>query len=608
LARLLGYARPWSGRIRLAALCSVANKLLDLAPPLLIGMAVDTVVQGPDAWLAGFGDRREQLVVLSLATVVIWVLESAFEYAHQRLWRGVAQDVEHALRMDAFGHVQRLDLSFFEERTTGGLLSALGEDVNQLERFLDRGANDLVQLGTTVLAIGGYFFWVAPDAAWLAALPMPFILWGSLRYQRWLEPRYAAVRARAGELASDLGGTLAGISTVQAFRAEKEEAARIERASVAYADANRRAIRVSAAFVPLIRMLVLAGFVAILVQAGFATIDGHMEVGIYTTLLFLTQRLLWPLTRLGETLDLYQRGMASAARLFSLLDVVPRVRSGSTVLAPDAVRGEVRFEDVRFGYPGRGEILRGLDLALPAGETIAVVGTTGAGKTTLVKLLLRHYDVEGGRITLDGHDVRTLELDSLRGAMAVVSQDVFVLEGSVAQNIALGRRGATRADLEAAARAAEADGFVQALPQGYDTAVGERGQKLSGGQRQRLAIARAMLANPRVLILDEATASVDNETEAAIQRSLARVGRGRTVLVIAHRLSTVRHAHRIHVLHEGRVVESGRHEELVALGGAYSALWRVQTGEANLDVGDLSGDGPMREGPTGTRARKGAVR
>jgi ATP-binding cassette, subfamily B, bacterial len=296
---------------------------------------------------------------------------------------------------------------------------------------------------------------------------------------------------------------------------------------------------------------------------------------------YMTQRLLWPLTRLGETFDLYQRAMASTRRILDLLAVQPAITPGAATL-PATGRGEVRFDAVDFSYSADAmPVLRGFHLHVPAGETHAIVGSTGAGKSTVVKLLLRLYEPTAGTVRLDGVDVRDLTFGSLRGAMGYVGQDVFLFQGSVRENVAYGRPDAPLEEVVAAARLAEADEFVRELPRGYDTVVGERGQKLSGGQRQRLSIARAILRDPRILVLDEATSAVDNETEAAIQRSLEAVGRDRTVVVIAHRLSTVRHADRIHVLEAGRVVESGTHDELVAGGGLYAALWRVQTGEAD---------------------------
>ncbi len=294
----------------------------------------------------------------------------------------------------------------------------------------------------------------------------------------------------------------------------------------------------------------------------------------------MTQRLLWPLTRLGETLDLYQRAMASCRRIFGLLEVEPSIQPGTRELALP-VRGAVRFDDVRFDYGvgAAGEVLQGFDLDIAAGETHAIVGATGAGKSTIVKLLLRLYEPTAGSISIDEVPIDELAFGSLRGSIGFVSQDVFLFQGTVRENLTYGRPDASDDDVVQAAMLAEAHAFILTLPDGYDTIVGERGQKLSGGQRQRLTIARAILRDPAILVLDEATSAVDNETEAAIQRSLARVSADRTTIVIAHRLSTVRHAHRIHVLEAGRVIEAGTHEELVDHGSLYAALWRVQTGD-----------------------------
>ena len=560
---------------------SVLNKIFDLAPPLLIGVAVDTVVERQDSLLASFGvaDLRDQLLVLAAATAVIWILESVFEYLFQLGWRNLAQTVQHELRMDAYAHVQGLEQAYFEDRSTGGLLSVLNDDVNQLERFLDRGANEILQVVTTVLVISGAFFVVAPDIAWFAMAPIPIILWGTLKFQRLLEPRYAAVREQVGNLNASLGNNLSGIATIKAFTAERREIERIAADSQVYSERNRDAIRLSSLFVPLIRMAILVGFTFILVLGGLRVLQGDLAVGVYSVGVFIVQRLLWPLTRLGETFDLYQRAMASTRRVLDLLAVQPAITDGASALHRP-VHGALRFDNVRFSYASGGEVLRGLDLDVPAGSNTAIVGATGAGKSTLVKLLLRLYDPQVGAVCLDGTDIRDLHLDDLRGAFGLVSQDVFLFHGTVRENIAYGRADAAHEQVVEAAMVAEAHDFIMALPHGYDTVVGERGQKLSGGQRQRVSIARAVLADPPVLVLDEATSSVDNETEAAIQRSLASIGKHRTMVMIAHRLSTVRHADRIHVLEAGRVTEAGTHEELVALNGLYSALWRVQTGEA----------------------------
>jgi len=582
LRRLWQHADGFRRRIVTASVFSIANKLFDLAPPFLIGAAVDIVVRGEDSMLAtvfSVTSPRSQVLVLGLVTALVWVLESIFEYLYQVAWRGLAQDLQRELRVETYDHVQRLELGWFEDSSTGGLLSILNDDVNQLERFLDRGANDILQVLTTVVLVGGSFFVLVGSLAWWAFAPIPVILWGSFWFQSSLEPRYDDVRERVGVLGSTLGNSISGVATIKAFSAEDRETARITEQSDEYVDANLEAIRLSSAFTPLIRLAILVGFTAILVLGGFRALDGTLAVGAYSVMIFITQRLLWPLTRLGETFDLYQRGMASTRRILDLLDVRPGITDGPQVL-PMPVTGHVCFEDVHFGYASGPEVLRGLTLDVPPGQTHAIVGATGAGKSTVVKLLLRLYDVTGGRVTVDGHDLRDLTLDSLRAAFGLVSQDVFLFHGTVWENLTYGRPDATQDQVRRAADLAEASDFIAALSHGYDTVVGERGQKLSGGQRQRLSIARAILVDPPVLVLDEATSAVDNETEAAIQRSLAHVAHDRTTIVIAHRLSTVRHADRIHVLEAGRVVESGTHDDLLDHDGLYRTLWRVQTGEA----------------------------
>lgn len=581
LRRLWRYGTSYRSRIRLAVYCSVLNKIFDLAPPILIGAAVDVVVRRQDSIVAdwGFSDPATQLVVLGVLSFVIWGLESLFEYAYDRLWRNLAQAVQHDLRLDAYGHLQKLESAWFERQRHGRLMSILNDDINQLERFLDSGANDILQLVTTVIAIGGAFFVLAPSVAWMAMLPMPVIIWGSIAFQKKLAPYYADIREKASVLNSRLSNNFSGITTIKSFTAEAVEQEKIGGESIEYRESNRRAIRLSAAFTPLIRIVILVGFTATLIYGGIDALNGELSVATYSVLIFLIQRLLWPLTRLGQTLDLYQRAMASTVRVLNLLDTPVGISSGPKPLPVDSVAGKIDLRDVRFGYADREPLFRDFSLSIDAGETIAVVGSTGSGKSTLVKLLLRLYDVQGGSIAVDGIDLRELQLPDLRRSIGLVSQDVFLFHGTVAENIRYGRPDATDEEVREAARIAEAHDFVAALPRGYDTIVGERGERLSGGQRQRISIARAVLKDPPILILDEATSAVDNETEAAIQRSLARIAVGRTTIVIAHRLSTIRHAHRICVMEQGEIVEEGTHEELLERDGVYARLWSVQTGE-----------------------------
>ncbi|AVZ30727.1 ABC transporter ATP-binding protein [Nodularia spumigena] len=580
LQRLLDYGHEYRQQIWLAIVCSILNKLFDLAPPALIGIAVDVVVQQQDSIIAQFGvqDVFGQFLILSLLTVITWILESFFEYRYKLLWRNLGQKIQHNLRLDAYKHLQELELAYFEERSTGGLMSILSDDVNQLERFLDVGANDIIQVTTTVVIIGGAFFVLAPSIAWMAILPMPFILWGSVAFQKLLAPRYADVREKVGLLNGRLSNNLSGITTIKSFTAEEYEAGRLEIESLAYKQSNSKAIALSAAFIPLIRMLILISFTALLLFGGMEAVAGRMSVGAYSVLIFLIQRLLWPLTRLGDTFDLYQRAMASTNRVMNLLDTPFAIHPGNIALPVDAVRGEVEFHNVSFAYQDRLPVMENLSLRVPSGNTIAIVGSTGSGKSTLVKLLLRLYEVKSGKITVDGIALPDLNLRDLRRCIGLVSQDVFLFHGTVAENIAYGSFEATDSEIMKAATVAEAHEFIMQLPQGYETIVGERGQKLSGGQRQRIAIARAVLKNPPILILDEATSAVDNETEAAIQRSLDRITVDRTTIAIAHRLSTIRNADCIYVMEHGKLIESGTHEDLLDKDGVYAGLWRVQSG------------------------------
>ena len=579
--RLLNYASVYKRRVGLATFYSILGKIFDIMPPVLIGMAVDIVVERQDSLLGrmGVSDLSLQLVILGALTLIVWILESLFEYIQRVYWRNLAQSLQHDLRVDAYDHVQHLELAYFEDQSTGGLMSVLNDDINQLERFLDIGASDVVQILTTVTFIGGIFFVIAPSVAWFAVVPMPVILWGSLKFQRLLAPLYTDVREQVGAINHQLSNTLSGIATIKSFTAEDFEADRLRNESNEYLHRNRRAIRLSSAFTPLIRMAIVAGFVAITVAGGQLVFDGSLEIGAYSVLIFMTQRLLWPLTRLGETFDQYQRAMASAYRILELLSVKSSIIDGDYHLPREAVRGHMWFDDVEFAYSDGREVIHGLTLDVPAGDTVAIVGATGAGKSTVIKLLLRFYDVTGGSVMLDGYDLRELKQQDIRDAIGLVSQDVFLFHGSVRENIAYGSSDVPDYRIVDAAKIAEAHDFICELPDGYDTIVGERGQKLSGGQRQRISIARAILKDPPILILDEATSSVDNETEAAIQRSLERIVIGRTTIVIAHRLSTVRNADMIFVLQNGGLLERGHHDELVLMDGVYASLWRVQTGE-----------------------------
>jgi len=580
--RLLKHMQSHRGTLRLATFCSVTNKIWDLAPPLLIGLAVDVVVMEQDSFIASYGlvDPWHQLLLLSALTFVIWGLESLFEYFYGVLWRNLAQTVQHELRLNTFNHVQQQGMGWFDERQKGDILAILNDDINQLERFLDKGANDLLQVSTTVIVVGAVFLAISWEVALFAVLPIPVIVWGSFRYQRSLEPRYSEVRRAAGAMNALLENDLSGMSTIQSFTAEEREYQRVDELSTEYREANREAIRLSAAFTPLIRMAILCGFTATLLLGGWFTLNDQMAIGAYSVLVFMTQRLLWPLTRLGETFDLYQRAMASSTRVLDVLNTPQSLAEGNTSPEKEEMlKSNIEFESVTFRYPGREDVFSELNLTIKAGEMVGIVGSTGSGKTTLVRMLLRFVEASSGEVRWCGTRLEDWKLQRLRESISLVDQHITLFPTSILENIRYGKSGADDEGVFAAARAAEATDFIEALPEKWDTLIGEGGHRLSGGQRQRIAIARAVLKDAPLLLLDEATSAVDNETEAALQRSIESVTKGRTAVIIAHRLSTVRKADRIIVLDDGCVVEDGSHEILVEQGGIYARLWAVQTGE-----------------------------
>jgi len=579
LRRLLNFAKPYRRNIILGSIFSVCNKVFDVLPEILIGVSVDVVVNQKDSFLAKLGvvEPMQQFVALAILSVVIWVLESLFEYLYALRWRGLAQDMQHDLRQAAYVHLQKMPPDFITNQRSGRLMALMNEDVNQIERFLNTGANDLIQVFCSSLLIGAVFFTLTASLAALALLPIPLILFGAFWFQKRLYPRYMTAREAAATVSNRLNNNLAGMATIQAYTAEEFESEHVRIASNAFRERNADAIKFSAAITPVIRMAVMAGFVVTLLYGGYLCLNGKLGVGSYTVLVYLTQRLLWPMTRLADMTDLYQRAMASVNRVMDLLETSLPAQSTKEFSGP--IKGGLKFENISFSYADT-PTLRDINIDIPAGSTVAFVGGTGSGKSTLLKLLLRFLSPDQGRILFDGQDIADINSTLLRKQLGYVAQDPFLTDGSIADNIAYGEHGADAKAIETAADAAEASEFIAGLPKGFDSEVGERGTQLSGGQRQRIALARALYRNPSVLILDEATSAVDNETEAAIQRSLARVSKNRTTIIVAHRLSTVRNADNIFVIDKGRLVEQGRHDELLARNEIYASLWRLQTGEA----------------------------
>lgn len=580
LFRLLKYAKGLRTKIIWASTCSVINKLFDIAPEILIGIAIDVVARRDDSFLADFGyvTPESQLVVLAVMTFLIWLGESIFQFLYALLWRNLAQSLQHRMRTETYNRMQHMDMAFFESQSTGNLTSILNDDVNQLERFLNVGANDFIQIIVSVLGVGAVFFYISTKIAVFAFLPIPLIIFGAFFFQRKAQPKYKEVRRQAGILATAISNKIMGIATIKSFTHENKELNDLSKLSSDYQIANQEAIKISAAFTPTIRMAILTGFLATFIIGGFDVLKGEISIGSYGMLVFLTQRLLWPFTSLAVTMDLYERAMASARRILDLLETPIIIRDkGATKKAN--MSNDIKFNNVSFSYAkDLPVVFNDIYITLEKSKITAFVGQTGSGKSTLMKLLLRFYSPTSGSITIDDTNIEELKIADLRRAIGLVSQDIFLFDGTIRDNIAYGKDNSTDNEIERAAKLAEASEFISALPLAYDTLVGERGMKLSGGQRQRISLARAILKNPPILILDEATSAVDNETEAAIQRSMQKIAKDRTLVVIAHRLSTIVNADCIHVLEQGKIVESGTHKQLLETKGIYHKLWNIQTG------------------------------
>ncbi len=587
MRRLFKYLGNYRRSLSFAVSSSIINKIFDLMPPFLTAWLIDSVSGKIPAWIEqglGWNDIPQIIVLLGSLIVVIFGAESLFEWLFKREFLRLAQRVQHDLRLDAYAHLQKRELAYFENQRTGNLMSMLNDDINQLERFLNTNLNDILQLIVLIIFAGWSLCAVNMTLGLLGMLPIPIIVLGSVYYQRKIAPYYKEVREGVGLLSNRLENNISGISIIKSFTAEQYELGRVGEASQNYRDANFRAIRWSSLYVPLIRMFIALGLAGTLMLGAYWVIEGTngFTLGGLAFFAMMIQRLLWPVTRLGTISDEYERARASARRIFSLLDSKNTILESQHPKLLHQIAGDIQFKNVHFEYKTDLPILKHINLAIKAGETIGVAGPTGGGKSTLVKLLLRFYDVNSGEILLDNTPIQDLQLQQLRSNIAFVSQEVYLFHGTIRENIAYGKLNCTEQEIIEAAQQAQLHDFIAQLPDQYDSIVGERGIKLSGGQRQRLSIARAILKNAPILILDEATSAVDTETERAIQVSLQALAQNRTAIIIAHRLSTIRHADRIIVLQNGAIVEQGKHQALVAQNGVYADLWRVQLGERVL--------------------------
>ncbi|HYH47706.1 MAG TPA: ABC transporter ATP-binding protein, partial [Thermoanaerobaculia bacterium] len=595
LSRVLRVALPPREQLAKGPLLSVAGQSLSLLQGLAFVWTVNTARGDAPGFLKALGLTRAgaRLGFMGALSVLLIGVQTWLQWYRRKTWQELAQDTEHRLRARLVAQLQVQDLEFFHQAGTGRLLQLVTEDTARIGEFVRRAGDKGVEKVVILLVSGTVLFLASPAIALVLCLPVPLFLLSSRLLAVPVADSHGAQREAAGRFAQMLENDLAGIADVKSFTAEERERRRLGTASEGLAAASVTSGSLSALQIQVTESVASLGFNAAAAYAGTLAASGRIAQARYSWILFLLPKLLSVPAESEELIRLYHRASRSAREIARVLDTEPEIRSGPVRHPAGEVRGEVAFENVSFGYqPGR-RVLHDVSFRLRSGETVAIVGPTGSGKSTLLRLLLRFYDVDEGRIRLDGHDLRELDLHDLRSAVALVSQDVFLFQGTVRDNVRFGRSEASEDEVVEALLRAGALPLLQDLPGGLDAEVGERGSRLSGGERQRLAIARALLKDAPVLALDEATSHLDYETEAAVQRSMRQAAAGKSVLLIAHRLATIRHADQILVLERGRIREQGRHDDLVAARGLYASLWDLQNGQppgARLEVRVANGD------------------
>ncbi|AHG02681.1 multidrug ABC transporter ATPase [Halobacterium sp. DL1] len=586
------YGVPEWEYFALGMVANVVARVASLLPPVVLGAAIDSVFTGdspydlplaPAGWFPATDAAQFELSAVLIGAS--FVVTAVFTYAYGVAANLFAHRVMHEVRTDSFAKMQNLDMTFFDDKQTGEVMSVLNNDASNLEVFLDNALQNSARLVVMLTGITAILLYENAQLAVVTLTAIPLMVVLTSWFMKRAEPRYERQRAAVGNLNTRLENSLAGVELVKTSAAEEYETERVSDASYRFFQDTMDVLRLSYVYRPGMELLAGISFAVTFAVGGFwllygapGPLTGSLSPGAFVTFIFLTQRFVTPLAEVSNIVDQYENAKASSARVFGLMDV-----PASVTTAPDAteltdVEGRVEYDHVTFGYDDDEDVIRDVSFDADPGDTVALVGPTGAGKSTLCKLLLRMYDADDGAIRVDGNDVRDVTLESLREHIGYVSQDTFLFDGTIAENVKYGRFDADRDAVVAAAKAAEAHEFIQNLSEGYDTEVGERGVKLSGGQRQRISIARAVLQDPEILVFDEATSDVDTETELRIQESLDELAADRTAVVIAHRLSTVRDADRILVVEGGEIVERGTHDELLDSGGRYADLWGVQAG------------------------------
>jgi ATP-binding cassette, subfamily B, bacterial len=567
--RFFSYYQPYRGLFLLDFSCAVLAGVLELGFPMAVRALVDQLLPGGD-W---------GLILLATAVLLgVYLLNTGLQAIVTYWGHMLGINMETDMRRKSFDHLQKLSFRFYDNQKTGHLVARVTKDLEEIGEIAHHGPEDLFIAIMTFIGAFVLMFVVHPQLALITAALVPIIAWLSTKYGRRMTATWRALFGRVGAFNARIEENVGGIRVVQAFANEDHERELFAHDNAGYRATKLEAYRLMAASMSLSYLSMRLTQIVVLIAGAYFVLQGELTQGGFVGFLLLVGVFFRPVEKINAVLETYPKGIAGFKRYTELLDVAPDIADAPDAVAVSGLRGEIRYEGVTFGYTPHQTVLRDIDLTIYPGETVAFVGPSGAGKTTVGALLPRFYEVEAGRITIDGIDIRHMTLASLRRQIGIVQQDVFLFAGTIRENIAYGRLDATEAEIMEAARRARLGGLIADLPDGLDTIIGERGVKLSGGQKQRLAIARMFVKDPPILILDEATSALDSETERAIQRSLAELSRGRTTLVIAHRLATVRNADRIVVVDETGVAEEGRHDELIAAGGIYRRLHAAQFG------------------------------
>ena len=570
IIRLVKYAKPYWHLLVIAGISTVAITVLNLIGPRLITELIDILT-------GEFGtDSLGAVRVIALALTATYVFRILFRFLNSYLSHKAAWNLVADMRVRVYDHLQKLSLRFYQDKQTGQLMSRTTNDTATFEMLIAHVVPDLFANALVIIGVAVVLFSTNVQLALLTLIPIPFLLFGSWIFAKKVRPNFRAAQGNLAELNATLQDNISGMKEIQVFNQQRKEKDRVRVKAGSYAHAILHALKLSAIFHPTVEAVSSMGTVIVVLFGGLLALDGKLSVADIVGFMLYLNLFYQPISTLARVTEDLQQAMAGADRVFEVLATEPDIKDRPDAVDITECKGEIVFDDVSFSYVGNVPVLQNISFRAEPGKMVALVGPTGVGKTTIISLIARFYDPDSGNIRLDGRELREITLSSLRNQISIVLQDIFLFNGTVAENIAYGSKDADMEEIIRAAKTARAHEFIMEMPEGYDTVIGERGLKLSGGQKQRLSIARAVLRNTPILILDEATAAVDVETEAKIQQAIQELTENRTIIVVAHRLSTVKKADTILVIEDGKIVESGNHSELYAYNGVYRHLCDIQ--------------------------------